>query len=125
VNLKKKKIILVEDEPVLCELIKTYLNYKDENLEVIGFENASEVEKYFKENSKIADLMIVDLKLPDKNGVELVRDLKSIGIEIPVVYMTGYVNQPVIEELNPDDILFTKPFPPEELYNTILELLKK
>ncbi len=116
-----KKIMLIEDDNLLRELMEMYLKNMEEDWEILSFGDAKSVQNYLNEYNGLIDLLIVDIKLPDKNGVELVEEIKERRENIPAIFITGYVNEPIIEKIENEDNLLLKPFPPEKL----IELSKK
>ena len=72
------------------------------------------------------DLIVLDLGLPDRNGLELLRDLREGGIEIPVVILSSRTDESGIVqalELGADDYV-TKPFSMNELIARIKTALR-
>ena len=72
------------------------------------------------------DLIVLDLGLPDRNGLELLRDLREGGIEIPVVILSSRTDELGIVqalELGADDYV-TKPFSMNELIARIKTALR-
>jgi len=81
-----KRIFMVDDHPVmrlgLCQLIQA-----EPDLEVCGEANtAKEAMDYFQENS--ADLAILDIALPDKDGVELLKDLRAMQEDLTALIVS-------------------------------------
>jgi len=70
------------------------------------------------------DLLLTDLRMPRLDGRELIRRLRAMRPDLPVVVMTGYAppnGSIVIEEGGPI-VLMTKPFDPDRLVATIRSL---
>lgn len=123
-NPKKISILIVDDdEPfrkLLVELlsIKNYTTYEAEN-------GAFGIEEY---NLHKPDLIITDLIMPDKEGIEFIQTIRSTNKEIPIVAMSGgnsdfsasYLR--ASQKLGANKIL-NKPFESTLLFNTIDELL--
>ena len=81
----KPLIIIAEDDKDLATLIAT-------QLEVAGMQSqicheASHVERYLKSN--FANLILLDVHLPDDTGFNLMHELRQSGNETPVIFLTG------------------------------------
>ena len=85
---KQKTILIVEDEIFLSNLLK--LNLEKEGLKVIQVFNGNEVTKELLVEKKI-DLILLDLILPDKNGFEVLKEIKSDPVlsKIPVIILSN------------------------------------
>ena len=85
---KQKTILIVEDEVFLSNLLK--LNLEKEGLEVIQVFSGKEVTKELLIEKKI-DLILLDLILPDKNGFEVLKEIKSDPVlsKIPVIILSN------------------------------------
>ncbi len=82
----KKKIVIVEDDYIIQELHKLYVNNLGHDV-VACFEKGADAIEYFKEN--YADLILMDIRLEDSlDGIETMRKIQEIR-PIPVVYITG------------------------------------
>jgi len=81
-------ILVVDDEPVVCDTCRGHLNTFGYNVET-----ASSVEEGIEtfENGSF-DVVITDLKLPDGDGTELVQHITSVGDETITLVMTGYAS---------------------------------
>ena len=74
----KEKILLVDDEPDLTFVFKDGLEHA--GLSADAFNNSAEVLKVFKPH--FYDLVILDVAMPDMNGVDLYRELKKLDPEV-------------------------------------------
>ena len=118
-----KVILLVEDENNLASVIK--LNLELEGYSVIIADNGQKSVEVFK--SQKPDLVILDIMLPELNGIEACKQMKKINSEIPVLFLSAKSSgADKIEGLKSggDDYL-TKPFNLEELLLRVQILLKR
>ena len=114
-------ILIIEEDITFSLMLKTWLGKK-------GFvvESASLIQEA---KRKIADtkfdLIISDLRLPDDDGIDLLKWLKEKGLSIPLIIMTGYAEiQTAVQamKLGAADYI-AKPLNPDELLGKIRELL--
>jgi two-component system, OmpR family, alkaline phosphatase synthesis response regulator PhoP len=123
VNLKRKRILLIEDEKGLVLTLIDRLNSEGYTVTHAGDgENGEQLasEKQF-------DLILLDVMLPKKNGFDIVRDIRTHGNSTPVLMLTarGQVNEKVVGlKLGADDYL-SKPFEMLELLARIESLLRR
>lgn len=118
-----KKILIIEDDPA----IRTGLNetFTAEGYSVIeadtgtkGFEIAS------KDNF---DLIVLDLILPGKDGIEICKDLRSDGVKTPIIMVTSRkeeIDKILGLEIGADDYV-TKPFSIRELIARVKALIRR
>ena len=120
---KKIEIVVIEDEEDILELIEYHLD--KEGYSVTGFMSTQNVEQFLDEESP--SLMIVDRNLPGKEGSEFVAELREMGYDIPVIFLTAKAKESELEEgfaAGCDDYM-TKPFSPKELLLRVKALLKR
>lgn len=79
-------ILVVEDDQFNFDLLAVILSSL--NAKVLWGRTAAEGMKLFL--SEAVDLVLMDIKLPDKNGYELTKELKQINSEIPIIAQTAY-----------------------------------
>jgi len=117
--------LVVDDERNVRFLIERFLG--DESVKIDSFVSAEEALKIFFNNEKKYDLIITDIKLPGKSGLDLIREIRKEGIDIPILIISAYVKPEVISELfkfeNVDYL--SKPFTKEELISKVKNLLEK
>ncbi len=109
---KKRKILVVDDDPSVQLSLNMILKSKYEVYPAI---NAQECVKSFR--SQMFDLVILDLRLPDKSGLELLDELKFISSDVPVVMLTAVQEtRTAVEAMKLGAIdYFLKPFNVDEL----------
>lgn len=83
-------IIVAEDNDGDFLLIEEYLLDHIEKVVLHRASSFREFEILSKKNILNADVVILDLSLPDKSGESLLRDLKNLKIQCPVIVLTGY-----------------------------------
>jgi DNA-binding response OmpR family regulator len=112
-------LLLVDDEQGLLKTSERYLQMK--GYQVITAENGSEaIDKY---RAHGIDLVILDVGLPDMDGLRCLETIKSIDQNAKVVISTGsYANEKEMLDLGAETVL-SKPYGLEELYNTAKEIL--
>lgn len=106
------KIYLVEDDENLNLVLSSYL--RKENWEVISFLNGEDAKKNI---NRPPDLWILDIMLPDIDGYQLIKDIKSTTPEVPVIFISARdadIDRVLGLELGSQDYL-AKPFLPREL----------
>ncbi|MGR6835606.1 response regulator transcription factor [Syntrophomonas erecta] len=119
----KGKIMVVDDEESLVRLI-TY-NLNKEGYSTVWAYDGNEAWKKIKEENP--DLIILDLMLPGKDGLEICRELRSENNQIPIIMLTAKddeIDKVVGLELGADDYV-TKPFSVRELLARIKAVLRR
>lgn len=106
-------ILIIEDEENLLKAIEITLKKEDNS--VYLSKNKSEALEILKE--KKIDLCFLDYKLPDSNGMEILKEIKELYPETEVILMTAYGTiEMAVEAMKNGAIDFIqKPFSPEDL----------
>ena len=81
-----KKILVIDDEAMIVDVMKVIL--EDMGYQVTGFQNSQEGETDALKNNY--DLILVDVRMPEKNGIDLMHEVKAKYPDLPVVIITGY-----------------------------------
>ena len=118
-----KKILLAEDDSNLGSLLKTYLDAKD--YEVSLFINGKSALEVFSRGA--FNLCILDIMMPEMDGLALARAIREIEPSVPVIFLTAKNQQEDIIEgfrTGADDYI-TKPFSMEELLYRIEAILRR
>ena len=108
------KILVVDDEQTLRSAL--FRIFSRRSYQVITTANIGEAEKVITSNSDL-ELAIVDIKLPDGDGIELLSTLKQKYNDIPVIVLTGFASIEVAVQATKMGAyhFMTKPFNIEEL----------
>jgi len=121
VQLENKRILLVDDDPDFLNLSKIFFESKGFAVDIAA--NGTEAIQRFKESPQ--DLLIVDIKLPDMLGDEVVKQVRDENGETSIIMITGYPHlQESIDLLgfNISDILL-KPVTSKELLLAVYDAL--
>ena len=121
----KNLIAVVDDEPDIAELVSLHL--RKARFEVKAFLNGNSFYDFLSRQKP--DLIILDLLLPDIDGLEICKDLKSNPElkEIPIIMLTAKgeeMDKILGLELGADDYV-TKPFSPRELIARVKAVLRR
>ena len=115
-------ILIVEDEISLAQVLSEYLNQSGFISHIIN--DGSLVLDWVKQNP--VDLMVLDLMLPGKNGLDIYRELRTFS-DVPVVMATARVDEIdrlVGLELGADDYI-CKPYSPREVVVRVKNILRR
>jgi two-component system response regulator HydG len=109
-----KKILVIDDDPTICLMLQALLKRKGFDADTVF--SASEALKKLENNQ--FDLVLSDFRLPDFDGLELLKKIKAMHLQVPVIIMTSYADirtavnaikmgayEYVTKPLNPDEIL--------------------
>lgn len=124
-NTNKKTIFIVDDEPDITELVDIHLSKA--GFRVKKFEIGTDLLSYIQAN--IPDLIILDLMLPDYDGLELCKLLKKEErySNIPIIMLTARsdeMDRVLGLEIGADDYI-TKPFSTRELVARVKAVLRR
>lgn len=121
--LEPKSILIIEDDPDIAGLIQIHLQDVYQQVEIAS----DGISGYKLATSKKWDLLVLDLRLPGKNGLELCRDLRANQNYIPILMLTSKsseLDRVLGLEIGADDYV-TKPFSIMELTARIKAILRR
>ncbi len=121
--MERKRILLAEDDENLGTLLQNYLNAK--GYEVLLYADGQKALEGFRSGD--FSINIIDVMMPVMDGFELVRQIRKIDPDAPVIYLTARNQKEDIIEgfiTGADDYL-TKPFSMEELLYRIEAILRR
>ncbi|KKD00794.1 MULTISPECIES: response regulator [Photobacterium] len=117
------RILIVEDDPILCHHLKTQLSELGNQVQCA---NTAEEGLFYADNYP-NDVAIVDIGLPDRDGISLIREIRDKGLRLPILILTARSNwQDKVTglEAGADDYL-VKPFQREELVARLSALVRR
>jgi|SRR5690554_1095895 len=118
----KHTLLIIDDDVDICMLLKRFFERKGYHVRIAfkGYEGIEIVKK------EAIDLVLTDFRLPDKDGFEIIEEIKAINDKLPIIVITGYsdVNQAVkVIRLGAYEYV-TKPIFPEEIFMLVEDALK-
>ncbi len=120
---QKLRILVVDDEPNIREVVELYLRREGYDVQVTG-DGAAALELI---DQNQPDLIVLDLMLPVLGGIQLTRILRESHYDIPIIMLTakGEEQDRIAGlELGADDYV-TKPFSPKELVARVKAVLRR
>lgn len=83
------KVIIVDDEPHVCQLIRLLVDWNALNIQVVGVANSGK-DAYAMILEQQPDIVITDIRMPGIDGLELVRITKELNIPTQFIIISGY-----------------------------------
>lgn len=120
--LDRKKILLVDDEPKIVEVIQCYLE-KEQFEAIIASDGKTAIELFHKLNPS---LVVLDLMLPDMSGEDICKEIRKFS-KVPIIMLTAKIDEASILNgfrIGADDYM-TKPFSPRQLSARVVTLLRR
>lgn len=118
-----KKILIIEDEQAISMALED--DFRLEGYDVtVASDGKTGLQLALRES---ADIILLDIMLPEMNGMEVFRTLRSHGVHTPVIMLTAKneeIDRVVGLEIGADDYV-TKPFSPRELQARVKAVLRR
>lgn len=117
------KILIVDDDEMLCSFIKDALSTKGFNTSTAS--NIQDAKRIVQKEA--VDLLITDIKMEGGSGIDLVRYFRSNHPNIPTIVITGFPGEDYIstlEEMEVDAFL-AKPFSTDQIRYTVIKGIEK
>ena len=114
-----QKILVVDDEPSICHGCKIILSESGYEVDI----SSSGRDGFEKIRKDSFDLVLLDIRLPDMNGLEILKKINEKKIDICVIIMTGHgtIENAVEAMKNGAFDFITKPFDEKELSKSVLK----
>lgn len=117
---KKLRILIVDDDDMMAESLAEVC--KLEGYETVVPQKPSKAIDVLQGGD--IDVVVSDIKMPEMNGVELLKAVKKIDENIPVILITGYTHDEMVQEAMDEgvyEILF-KPMNPDKFFEILKNL---
>jgi DNA-binding response OmpR family regulator len=124
-ELKGKKIVIVEDDMLLCKYYETLL--KNVGADFKTFRSGKEFVEYVNTENSNIDLVIMDFLVPFINGIECIRIFRKKSKTTPVIMITSYHSEQARTEayLAGCNEYLIKPVYPENLHSLLKKYLNQ
>jgi CheY-like chemotaxis protein len=118
------KVLLVEDDPLVRRLAKRAL--EGQGFKVLEAENGAIALELAKDGPRLS-CVVTDVVMPIMGGVELVRQLRRLDATVPLIVMSGYVDDAsLFEDAEELDVQFlAKPFLPADLIKAVCDAIQR
>jgi len=122
-NGDKRRVLVVDDEPSILDSVATSLRYEGYEVEEAMTGRAA-LASALKE---APDLIVLDIMLPDVNGLEVTRQLRSSGVRAPILFLTARdsVEDKVAGLTIGGDDYVTKPFALAEIIARVQAIMRR
>ena len=116
-------VLIVDDDPAVRDLLRRFFNAQGIDVSVLhdgaGLRRRLELER--------PSIVVLDIMMPDTDGLRALRDLRAAGEDIPVIFVTGCdsVAQTIAGLQSGADDYLAKPFDPHELLARIEAVLRR
>jgi PAS domain S-box-containing protein len=120
-RLEGKRIIIAEDDPFSLEMITHLL--KETGVTIFAAEDGNKALEVFRKEP--VDLILLDIRMPGKNGFEVVREIREVNPHVPVIAQTAYAMPDQIRKIEDAgfDEYLIKPLDREKLYAMLAKYL--
>lgn len=121
-NREKSTVLIVDDETKILEVVKSFL--EAEGFRTVTAKNGTTALKLFQTAS--FDLVILDIMLPDINGIEVCRTIRK-NSKVPIIMLTARIGEDdtvTCLDLGADDYV-TKPFSPRALMGRVRAVMRR
>ena len=85
------RVALIDDDELFREALG--MNLLDEGYDVVSFDGGEAALAYFQSEGGRADIILLDWRMPNLDGIEVLRRLRDDGIDVPVIFLTVLSDQ--------------------------------
>jgi signal transduction histidine kinase/CheY-like chemotaxis protein len=116
-------ILVIEDEDIVRNLASRGL--RDHGYTVVEAKNGAEALHYIQQHPGVVNLVISDVVMPEMGGRELAQNLALFDPELPILFMSGYTGEDVVQRglLDPGAPFQQKPFTPGAMASKVRTML--
>jgi DNA-binding NtrC family response regulator len=116
------KILVVDDESIVLDSCKRVLEGRFEVISASSVDAALEVMR-----REPIGMILLDIKMPGKDGMSLLRMVKEKWPTIPVMVMSGYSTMETVDQVSKTEAatFIAKPFTPDELVEAVANVINR
>src|ERR1700749_4464994 len=89
---KKFNILIIEDNPGDLALVEEFLLEQIDVLNLVHAKNFRQAKDILVEDDRQFDIVLLDLSLPDRTGIPLIKEVVELALNTPVIVLTGYTD---------------------------------
>ena len=117
------KILIVDDQKIVLDSCKRILD--EDGFAVTLATSADEAVERIR--TETFSLILLDIKMPGRDGMSLMRQVKETWPQIPIIVMSGYTTPETIAEVSETDAatFIAKPFTPDELLDAVGQVIQR
>lgn len=93
----KPKIVIVDDASDLGKMVEMFLR-RNQEYEATSFTSGKKALEYLRDNP--VNFMLVDMDMPEMSGLDVIKAVKQIKSDLPIIAMTGSPDSKIIDELS-------------------------
>ncbi len=115
-------ILVVDDAEEIRKMVCAML--LQSGYRALEASDGSEALRTLEQDGEQVNLVVTDLVMPEMNGRELAQRISEIRPGLPIIFMSGYSDQPITHGVSAKDSLFlAKPFTPTKLMEQVRQAL--
>lgn len=118
--MKRKKILWVDDDTDIIKQGKEYL--EGEGYNVLITTNGKEAIEIYQKQGEEINIVILDVDMPEMNGIEVFEEIKKINPRVNVLFLSGKYH-PELKGIIEKEKVLKKPIKPEEFLEKIREII--
>jgi nitrogen-specific signal transduction histidine kinase len=124
-GIRKKRILVVDDEAVVREFLAGVL--KDEGVQVFEASDGDTAIRFFNDHHREIDVVILDMIMPGIKGDEVLRAIREIRNDARVIISSGYMSEDQRDRLKEYrvDVFLDKPFRDKDVIRSVISVLSK
>ncbi|NJM48564.1 MAG: hybrid sensor histidine kinase/response regulator [Alkalinema sp. RU_4_3] len=118
-------VLVIDDDAIDRMSVRRHLKSTQENLQVVEAENCQIALELIRE--QVFDCIFVDYNLPDGNGIDLVQQLRQMGLRVPLIALTGQGDEQIAVDLmkaGASDYISKAKIKPDLLYRVVQQCLR-
>jgi DNA-binding NarL/FixJ family response regulator len=117
------RVLIADDHPIVRQGLEILINSQSDMILIGQATNGNEAVLLIKESKP--DVVVMDLKMPVKNGLSAIEEIKKSELEIPILVLTSFPDDEMVIsaiQLGANGVML-KDSPPEQLLNSIRDVV--